>query len=150
MGARHAQMFESLRPDVLGRLVEVRASIDHSYAALPDEVIRAQFDQVLDRMQAYLEERDHDKYRGFLHRWMALRTGEGFTAENLVYSVVALGDVVAQLARHRLKDDPEVLPFVLQVVKMTHLAARLIVESLAEELERRQEQLAHITLGGRP
>jgi hypothetical protein len=150
MGARHAQMFESLRPDVLTRLVEVRASIDNSYAALPDEVIREQFDQVLDRMQAYLDERDQDKYRGFLHRWMALRIGEGFTAENLIHSVVALGDVVVQLARHRQQDDPETLPFVLQVVKMTHLAARLIVENLAEELARRQEQMTDVTDGGRP
>lgn len=140
MGERHARTFESLREEVLGRLVEVRSSIDHAYAAVPDDVIRDQFDQVLGRMRVFLADGDAAKYRSFLHRWSAMRVGEGFSAENLIHSMVALGDLVVQTARRHLGQTDETTEFSREVVRMVALGARLIVDNMADELARRLEQ----------
>lgn len=148
MGERHAQTFESLRGAVLERLVEVRSSIDHAFAAVPDDVIRDQFDQILARMQGFLADGEVERYRGFLHRWTAIRVGEGYSAENLVHSIVALGDVVIQTAKLRLPPDQETMLFCREVVRMSGLAARLIVDNLADELRRRLDQ-KRVLGGGR-
>ena len=140
MSARFAQTFDALRPTILDRLVEVRATIDHSYADLPEHLARDQFDSVLVRMQAYLRDRDVDKFRSFASRWVAMRIGEGYSAEKLIHSVVAIGDVTVQVAKHRLASDPDMMVFVREVVRVNFIATRLVVDNLAEELARRVSQ----------
>jgi hypothetical protein len=130
----HATTFEVIRPEVLERLLDVRGSIDQAFSAVPSEVIREEFDSVLERMQAYLDDRNTDRTRNFATRWVAFRLGEGFSPENLIHSVVALGDVVVDVARKRLPPGLETAEFVREVVRMNFVAARLIVESLAAEL----------------
>jgi hypothetical protein len=136
MGQRQAELFKSLRPEVLGRLLESRASIDQGFAAIPEDVIRPQLDTVLDKMQSFLATEDIDSYRGFASRWIAMRIGEG-TPENLIHTLVAIGDVVAQSAQRRLGPGPEYDDFARAVARMSFLGARLLVELLAEELDRR-------------
>jgi hypothetical protein len=135
--ARHARTFETIRPEVLERLIDVRGSIDQNLSGVPSEVIREEFDAVLDRMQGYLGDGDVERYRAFASRWVAFRLGEGFSPENLIHSVVALGDVVVEVAREKLPSGPEGGggEFVREVVRMNYVAARLIVEILAGELE---------------
>ena len=140
MGEGYAKTFESLRPYILDRLVEVRGAIDHAYASIPDDVIRSQFDQVLERMQGYLTDGDNKKYRGFANRWVAMRMGEGFPPENVVHAVVALGDVVVQVARHRLGSGDDAMKFVRAATHMTFVAARMVVETLADDLAARRRQ----------
>ena len=132
---RHARTFEAIRPEVLGRLLDVRGSIDHTLSGVPSQVIREDFDAVLDRMQTYLLDGDEARYRSFAERWVAFRLGEGFSPENLIHSVVALGDVVLEVARRRLSAGPETADFTREVARMNFVAARLIVETLAAELE---------------
>jgi hypothetical protein len=150
MSQRDAEIFSSLRPDVLARLVEVRGSIDHAYATIPEEVIRGQFDMVLDRMQSYLASEDAELYRGFAARWMAMRVGDGFSPENLIHSVVAIGDVVARVATERLGPGDETQRFARAVVRMNFVAARMLVEILADELGRRRAQQQQLAGGGTP
>jgi hypothetical protein len=132
---RHARTFEEIRPEVLDRLVDVRGSIDHTLSGVPAQVIRQEFDAVLDRMQSYLSDGDAGRYRSFAARWMAFRLGEGFSPENLIHSVVALGDVILDVARRRLPAGPDSADFRREVARMNFHAARLIVETLAEELD---------------
>jgi hypothetical protein len=132
---RHARTFEAIRSEVLDRLVDVRGSIDHTLSAVPVQVIRQEFDSVLDRMQSYLSDGDAGRYRSFAVRWVAFRLGEGFSPENLIHSVVALGDVVLEVARTRLPAGEESADFAREVARMNFVAARLIVDTLAAELE---------------
>jgi hypothetical protein len=141
---RHARTFEAIRPEALDRLLDVRGSIDHTLAGVPAQVMRQEFDAVLDRMQSYLSDRDAARYRSFAVRWVAFRLGEGFSPENLIHSVVALGDVILEVARRRLAAGPESAEFAREVSRMTLVSARLIVEALAEDVEAMRR-----TAGGR-
>jgi hypothetical protein len=150
---RHARTFEEIRPEMVDRLVDVRGSIDHRLTGVPQHYIRQEFDAVLDRMEAYLRERDVELVRGFAARWVAVRLGEGFSPENLIHSVVAIGDVVVEVARRRLPPGLETAEFLREVVRMNFVAARLIVEVLAGELDRLRGSATAATLrtpGGRP
>lgn len=148
MGQRDAEVFGGLRSEVLARLIEVRGAIDHAYASIPEDRIGAQFDLVLDRMHSYLYTEEVEPYRSFAHRWMAMRVSDGFAPENLIHSAVAIGDVVVQVAQQRLAAGPERDRFVRAIQTMSFVAARLLVELLAEELDRRREQRRQL-LGGR-
>jgi hypothetical protein len=132
---RHARTFATIRPEVLDRLLDVRGSIDHTLSGVPSQVMRQEFDAVLDRMQTYLVDEDAARYRRFVVRWVAFRLAEGFSPENLIHSVVALGDVIVEVARRRLPAGPDSADFTLQIARMNFLAARLIVDTLAEQLE---------------
>lgn len=131
---RHARTFESIRPDVLDRLLDVRGSIDHTLSGIPSHVIRQQFDAVLARMQAYLRDGDAARYRGLADRWVAFRLGEGATPENLIHAVVALGDVILDVARGRMAPGPATTEFAREVARLNFATARLVVEALAEAL----------------
>jgi len=132
---RHARTFEAIRPEVLDRLIDVRGSIDHTLTGVPSQVIRQEFDAVLDRMQSYLLDGDAGRYRSFAERWVAFRLGQGFSPENLIHSVVALGDAVLEVARRRLPLGSESADFTREVARMNFVAARLIVDTLAQELD---------------
>ena len=147
MGLWHAHLFASLRPEVLERLVEIRGTIDHAYARLADAAVRPQFDAVLDRMQSYLTTEDPQLYRGFAASHMAMRVGEGFAPENLVHSMVSIGDVVTRVAQRRLANDPRCAEFVLACSRMIFVAARTMVSLLADELRRREQQRDQLRRG---
>jgi hypothetical protein len=132
---RHARAFEAIRPEVLERLVEVRGSIDHLLSGVPPHLIRQEFNSVLDRMARYMADQDLPRYRDFSARWVAFRLGEGFSPENLIHSVVAIGDVILEIARRSLSPGPDTAEFLREVARMNLVAARVIVEILAEELE---------------
>lgn len=141
MGRDHAETFESLRSDVLAKLVDIRTSIDRAYERIPDDVVSGQFDVVLGRMALYLKSGDSSAYRGFVTRWAAMREGEGFGPENVVHSVVAIGDVVVRAAQKKFGPG-ERTDFLRAVTDATALSARWLVEALAGELAERTAQLA--------
>ncbi len=140
MAGRHAELFDAIRDDVLNRLVEVRGSIDHAYARVSEDVIREQFGVVLDKMRAYLITQNADLYRSFATRWLAMRTGQGFAPENLIHSVVALGHVVADVAKAKYGQTPEYFSFARAMAHLNYVAARMLVDLLADEVNRRNEQ----------
>jgi len=141
MGRSHAETFQSLRADVLDRLVTGRASIDQGYAAVDEETVRGQFDVVLGKMASYLATEDADAFRSFVMRWAAMRGGAGFGPENIVHSVVAIGDVVRRVAHRRLGISPETADFARSVTAASILAARALVDDLADELAQRSAEL---------
>jgi hypothetical protein len=93
---------------------------------------------VLDKMQSFLATGEIQSYRGFASRWIAMRVGEG-APENLIHTLVAIGDVVAQTAQRRLGSGPEYDDFARELGRMSFLGARLLVELLADELGKRRE-----------
>jgi len=147
MGQRHAELFKALRPEVLGHLIEGRATLDQTFSGLAEDVIRSQLDMVLDKLQSFLATEEIESYRGFASRWIAMRIGSG-APENLIHTLVAIGDVVTQTAQRRLGPGPDYDDFARAVARMSFLGARLLVELLAEELARRTEQRAAIGRGG--
>jgi len=140
MVGSHAELFDSIREDVLTRLVEVRGSIDHAYATVAEDVIREQFCVVLDKMRSYLVTQNPDLYRSFATRWLAMRTGQGFAPENIIHSMVALGNVVSDVAKARFGPTPEYFSFARAMAHLNFVATRMLVELLAEEVKRRSEQ----------
>ncbi len=144
MGERYADLFQALRSDVLDRLVEVRGSIDQAYEGISDDLVRPQFDVVLGKMHSYLATGDVEQYRSFAKRWIAMRTGEGFATENLIHSMVAIADVVVQVAQRRMGQTPEAIAFAHTVVNMNFVAVRMLVENLAEDLATRTAQYAQL------
>lgn len=147
MGQRDAQILESLRSDILTRLIEVRTSIDHGYAEVDPEQAAEQFRVVLDKMQLYLASQDMSTYRSFARRFMAMRVGEGFAYENLIHAIVAIGDVVAQMARAKLPETPEREEFIRAVMRMSFVQTRVFVSLLAEDLAERMQQRNRILQG---
>ena len=140
MGERHARIFDALRAPVLARLVDVRGSIDHVYGKIPNAVIREHFDIILDKVRTFLATGDAGSYRRFSSRYLAIRVAEGFSHENLIHSIVAIGDVVAQVARTELEPSPEREGFIREVIRMNFVHARMLVAFFAEELAERMAQ----------
>ncbi len=143
MGRDHAETFESLRTDVLAKLVDIRTSIDRAYERIPDDVAAGQFDVVLGKMAAYLRSGDSSAYRGFVTRWAAMREGEGFGPENVIHSMVAIGDVIVRVAQKKFGPG-ERTDFLRAVTETTALSARWLVEGLADQLAERTAQLAEL------
>ena len=141
MSQAHARIFESLRHDVLARLVDVRGNIDHAYTRIPEARIREQFDMVLDKMASYLATEDSELYRSFASRYMAMRVGEGVSPENLIHSVVAIGDIVIKVVEEKVPPSQERHDFARAVVRMNFVAARMLVILLGDEVKRREQQL---------
>lgn len=141
MAVGDADLFEAMRQEVLERLLAIRASIDPAFGRIPEPVLRRQFDVVLGKMAQYLRTEDGDAYRRFAGRWVALRMGEGFAPETLIQSVVVIGDVVGQVAHEHMGARPEYADFLAAVTRMGFVAARMMVDNLAEELDRRVQEL---------
>jgi hypothetical protein len=140
MGREHAAILESLRREVLDRLVEIRATIDQAYAYIDDNVIRSQFDVVVMNMHAYLHTDDEAQYSEFLARWAALREGSSVGHEKVIHAVVAIGDVLVRTAQDSLGATTECADFVHSVTMMTQFGAQCLVDLLARELDHRTAQ----------
>lgn len=140
MGRADADTFETLREDVLTRLVDIRGSIDAAYARVPDDEMRDQFGVVLRNMAGYLATGDEEALRGFIARWAAMREGQGFGPENVLHAVVAIADVVVRVAQKRYGPG-EQTELLRAVTAMAGLVARWLIAGLADELAQRSRQL---------
>ena len=129
--------FEQLRPAILERLVEVRASLDHAIARWPDAAAREMFDKVLIGLQTLMATSDQALHRGFVRSFVALRGAEGLPPDHALRLLVSIGDVAIQIARAARQDDTS-LP--LAVTYALRITARLVNEVTADELARRLAQ----------
>lgn len=130
--------FESLRPQVLARLVEVRGSLDHAFARTTPEQARALFDAVLHALSTLLVTGDHGLHRSFLQSFLALRGAEGLGPDHAQRLLVSIADVAGQVVRAQRPDDATVS---LAVNHAARITARMVNDIIAEELERRAAQL---------
>lgn len=137
MAERAEELFARLRPRFLERLLEVREGLDESFLSLAEDVATERFQLLVDRYQTYLGDGDVDRHRRFIRRWLALRLGEGRSAESVLHGLVATGDVLVQIARADLPPKTSAVVFVRELQRMTYVTARLVVDVLAEDLERK-------------
>lgn len=137
MAERAAELFAKLRPEFLARLLEVREALDESYRSLSSEAASERFELLVDRYVAYLGDSDTEGHRRFLRRWLALRLAEGRSAESVLHALVAAGDVLVQVARTSLPPSGSTLEMVRELQRLTFVTARLVVDILAEDLERK-------------
>lgn len=137
MAERAAELFAQLRPEFLARLIEVREALDESYRTLPAELAAERFELLVDRLAAHLRVADTEGHRRFLRRWLALRLAEGRSPESVLHALVAAGDVLVQVARSSLPPAGSTLALVRELQRLTYLTSRLVVDILAEDLERK-------------
>lgn len=129
--------FEQLRPVILERLVEVRASLDHAIARWSRADAHATFDKALIGLQTLIATGDHALHRGFVRSFVALRAAEGLGPDHALRLLVAIGDVAVQIAKAARPDDAS-LPLALTAAM--RVTARLVNEVTADELARRLAQ----------
>ena len=149
MSERHAQVFDGIRAEAMARLVEQRSSIDNGYAHLGEDELRGQLSRVLDKMRDYLGHEEPESCRGFVSRWMVVRNSEGATPEQVIHALVAIGDVVAQVAQRAVGHTPEGADFVRATMRMSLVGVRLLAAGLADELEARYARRRELHEEGR-
>lgn len=140
-----ARSYEVLRPKVLERLIELRATLDPSLGRLDDSTARAQIGAVLDHLGNFIATGDLALHRGFLHAFLAMRAAEAQSPASVLAMLVAIGDTAAQVAQEEAgagRGDGTELTLLL--TRVTASTARAINDLIAEELARRTGQRAEL------
>ncbi len=157
MTARHHEIFEAIRDEVVDQLsgvpagpgaddVTVRVGRGEPEAAVPPD--RAHMGGVLARMQRFVETGDLDRYREFLHRWVVMRLGEGGSPESVLHGVAAIGDTVIRVAHERSGDRHDLATFCREVARASFWATRLTVEVLVDQLDRLEREHRELVEAG--
>ena len=131
-----ARSYEALRPQILQRLLELRATLDPSLGRLDDAAARSQIGAVLDHLGNYLATGDLGLHRGFLHTFLAMRAAEAQSPASVLAMLVAIGDTAAQVAQDELGGGE----LTLMLTRVTASTARAVNDLIAEELARRTAQ----------
>ena len=140
----HAHALARLKPALLARLIDVRASLDHGFARLDEAAARAQLEPLIDHQLGFLASGDPALLRGFLRSWRAVLAADGVGPESLLHVVIAIGDVVAQVAQQQLDAGARTAEVVSSLARVTWTTARLVVETIAEDLAARAAQLREL------
>ena len=143
--AEHAATLEALRPAVLARLVELRASLDHGLARLDEAAAAEHFEGVLRHMAAYMTTWDWRLHRSFLQSYLAMRASDGMSTDDVLHVLAAIGDVVVDTARREVGDRAGAL--LVSLAKFNAHTVRGVIDLIAEELERRRHQRDALTRG---
>jgi hypothetical protein len=141
-------MLESLRPAVLARLVEIRGSLDHALARVPEHAAREHFDAVLRHLQTYLTTWDWRLHRSFLQSYLAMRAGDGMTSDDVLHALSAIGEVVVEMVRHA-PEHPGTPSLMVALAKFNAHTVRGVIDLVAEDLDRRRAQRDQMLRGGR-
>ena len=135
-----ARSYEVLRPKVLERLLELRATLDPSLGRLDDPTARAQIGAVLDHLGNFIATGDFGLHRGFLHTFLAMRAAEAQSSASVLAMLVAIGDTAAQVAQDDGAGRPEGAELTLLLTRVTATTARAVNDLIADELARRAAQ----------
>ncbi len=135
MANSHAEIFLSLRIEMLDTLVESRHSIDDSFGTLPEPMIRRQFKTVVDQMQRYLVSPSPAQLQQAVSTWSATLLGMGLSPRSVLRTVVTMGDLLVQVSKQELAPGPATNLFVREVVRLNFNAAREVVALFNDELE---------------
>ena len=142
-----ARSYEALRPRVLERVLELRATLDPSLGRLDDATARAQIGAVLDHLGNFIATGDLALHRGFLHTFLAMRAAEAQSPASVLAMLVAIGDTAAQVAQDGTEGGPggsDGAELTLLLTRVTASTARAINDLIAEELGRRDAQRAEL------
>jgi hypothetical protein len=139
-----ARAYDALRPKILQRLLDMRATLDPSFARLDDAAARAQIGAVLDHLGNFIATGDLGLHRAFLHTFLAMRAAEAQGPAQVLAMLVAIGDTAAQVSQEEISsaDGPDLT---LLLTRVTASTARAVNDLIAEELERRLAQWAELS-----
>ena len=132
-----ARSYEALRPRVLERVLELRATLDPSLGRLDDATARAQIGAVLDHLGNFIATGDLGLHRAFLHTFLAMRAAEAQSPAQVLAMLVAIGDSAALVAQQESGGIGEGAELTLLLTRVTAATARAVNDLIAEELERR-------------
>jgi hypothetical protein len=145
-----ARAFEVLRPQILQRLLEMRASLDPSLGRVDEDTARAQIGAVLEHLGNFITTGDAGLHRAFLHTFLAMRAAEAQGPAAVLAMLVAIGDTAAQVAQEA---GPQGNELTLLLTRVTAATARAVNDLVADELARRAEEwqlLVRRERGARP
>lgn len=134
-----ARAYDVLRPKILQRLLDMRATLDPSLARTDEASARAQIGAVLDHLGNFIATGDLGLHRAFLHTFLAMRAAEAQGPAQVLAMLAAIGDTAAQVAQDEGRG-AEGAELTLLLTKVTASTARAVNDLIAEELERRLAQ----------
>ena len=143
-----ARAYDAIRPKILQRLLDMRATLDPSLARIDDATARAQIGAVLDHLGNFIATGDLGLHRAFLHTFLAMRAAEAQSAAQTLAMLVAIGDTAAQVSQEE-NPNPAGSELTLLLTRVTASTARAVNDLIAEELERRMAQWAQLSTGER-
>jgi hypothetical protein len=132
-----ATAYEMLRPRILQRLLELRATLDPALGRMDEPTARAQVGAVLDHLGNFIATGDMGQHRAFLHTFLAMRAAEAQSPAAVLAMLVAIGDTAAQVAQDEGAGTAEGAELTLLLTRVTASTARAVNDLIAEELERR-------------
>jgi hypothetical protein len=136
-----ARAYDALRPKILQRLLEIRATLDPTLGRLDEATAQAQLLAVLDHIGNFIATGDLGLHRAFLHTFLAMRAAEAQGPAAVLAMLVAIGDTAAQVAQ----EDGTDVELTLMLTRVTASTARAINDLIAEELERRLAQFRELS-----
>lgn len=136
--------YDGLRPKILQRLLDLRATLDPTLGRLDEPSARAQIGAVLDHLGNFLATGDLGLHRAFLHTFLAMRAAEAQGPGSVLAMLVAIGDTATQVAQEQDPSTTETKDLALMLTRVTAATARAINDLIAEELERRLAQWAEL------
>ena len=139
-----AQAFDALRPKILQRLLELRATLDPSLGRLDETTARNQMGAVLEHLGNFIATGDIGLHRAFLHTFLAMRAAEAQSPASVLAMLVAIGDTAAQVAQEAGAGTTEGAELTLLLTRVTASTARLVNDLIAEELDRRKKSWGEI------
>ena len=135
-----ARAYDALRPKILQRLLDMRATLDPSVGRLDEPTARAQISAVLDHLGNFLATGDLGLHRAFLHTFMAMRAAEAQGPAAVLAMLVAIGDTAAQVAQEAGAGTNEGAELTLLLSRVSAATARAVNDLIADELARRTSQ----------
>jgi len=135
-----ARAYDNLRPIILQRLLDMRATLDPSFGRIDEATARAQISAVLEHLGNFLASGDLGSHRAFLQTFLAMRAAEAQGPAAVLAMLVAIGDTAAQVAQDELAGSIDGSELTLLLTRVTATTARAINDLVAEELARRTGQ----------
>lgn len=132
--------YDALRPTILQRLLELRASLDPMLARADEATARAQIGSVLEHVGNFIATGDLGLHRAFLHTFLAMRAAEAQEPSAVLAMLVAIGDTAVRVAQASSAGSASGVELTLMLARVTASTARALNELIAEELERRLVQ----------
>jgi hypothetical protein len=141
-----ARAYDNLRPIVLQRLLDMRATLDPSFGRIDEATARAQISAVLEHLGNFLASGDLGSHRAFLQTFLAMRAAEAQGPAAVLAMLVAIGDTAAQVAQDELAGSIDGAELTLLLTRVTATTARAVNDLVAQEIARRLGQWNELAL----
>jgi hypothetical protein len=138
-----ARTYDELRPKILERILDTRATLDPSLARLDDQTARAQIGAVLEHVSNFIATGDLGIHKAFLHTFLAMRAAEAQGPAAVLAMLVSIGDTAAQVAQE-LGARAGGQELTIMLTRVTASTARAVNDLVADELDRRLAQWAEL------